>query len=139
VTLLGEVCAVVTSLHASCWRVGEEASWKEREALCTHNQVRSHLRDVHSDWSYECTHHRVDLFCRGTVLPDRSELGVTATTLCHLQLCTVFGGSASKLSAPHYSFLYSFVSFIYRCTFKCICILIMEKNAWIPQCLFSYL
>ena len=69
------------------------------EAQCTHQQVFTiHFKSVHSDWSYECIHNRVDVSERGLMLSGRSEVTPAVTLLCRVQLCTVTSSSVVMLS-----------------------------------------
>ena len=87
----------VTRSLAHCWRGGEQASW-EKGKHCAHNGTCFLFqKHVHSDWSYECTANRVDVFERGIMLPGHSKETASVNTLCRLQLCTVLGRSDSQL------------------------------------------
>lgn len=69
------------------------------EALCTHQQVFTvHLKNVHSHWSYECIHNRVNVSERGLMLSGHSDVTLAVTILCWLQLCTTTRSSVVMLS-----------------------------------------
>jgi LIM domain-binding protein 1 len=70
-----------------------------KEALYVHLKVFSVcFKNVHSNRSYECDPDTVNVFERGITLPGHCEVSLAATTPCRLELRTLFGSAASKLS-----------------------------------------
>jgi len=81
------------------WCGGEEASWQRGDALRAHHQACSIcFRNLHSDWSYECTRKRVDVFEKGITLHDLLQASLAVATSCRLQLFAVLGNAGSNLT-----------------------------------------
>jgi hypothetical protein len=80
-----------------------------QEALHMHHQVFSiHFRNIHSDWSCKCTPNTANAFEIDITLPGHY-VSLATATLCQLQLYTVSGSSASKVT---WSLLYLPISII---------------------------
>jgi len=69
------------------------------EALLTHQLTISvHLKqNALSDWSYECTPSRLNVFRRRTVLHAYSSMSLIVTTPSCLQLSTLLGSSGTSI------------------------------------------
>jgi hypothetical protein len=70
-----------------------------REALCMHHCVFCFCyKNAVSDFSYEWTSNRVNVFGSGVMLPGPLEVSLAVTTPCHLLLSMLSGSTASKIS-----------------------------------------
>jgi len=63
------------------------------------------LQECCSDFSYEWTPNRVNVFGRGVMLPGPLEVSLAATTPCQLLLCMLSGSSASKIFGHYYMYM----------------------------------
>ena len=69
------------------------------EALYMHRCVfYFYYKNAVSDFSYEWTPNRENVFGSGVTLPGSLEVSLAATTSCQLLLCMLSGSSASKIS-----------------------------------------
>lgn len=62
---------------------------RDEQARIHHSLFPIHLKNVKSEWSYECTSKRINIFGRDKMLLGHSIVSLTVNTPCHLQLCTV--------------------------------------------------
>jgi hypothetical protein len=70
---------------------------RDEQASMHHHLFPIHLKNVNSEWSYECTSNRINISGRGIMLPGHSRVSLTVITPCHLQLCIVLRKWVSKL------------------------------------------
>jgi hypothetical protein len=92
-----------TTDHITCWLLAQEyrGNLIRGEALRTQYQALSiSFKNVHNDWSYDCTPNTADVFEEGITLPGVPVVSLSATMPCRQQLCTLLGSSVSKLSSP---------------------------------------
>ena len=94
------LCIVVVRLLTKYRIKGEGASPKRGSTAKFSSAFSVRLKNIHADWSYECTPNAVNVFDIAVTLPDRSDVSLAAATPCRLQLCAVLGSCASNLAAP---------------------------------------
>lgn len=88
--------AVLTRLCAS-YGIRMKRQARKRQSTVHAYSFLFIKKKVQGDSSYKCTPN-TKMFKRNIMLPGHSEIGLAVTTLYLLQLCTMLGSSASKLS-----------------------------------------